>query len=105
LTTQSKRRCQEGEGDLENNIKKLRDIKQSILQGGGEEKIAKIHASGKHTARERIDLLLDPGTFYELNPFVGYEVGAPGDGIITGFGEIDGRRVCVYFTRRLCSRG
>jgi acetyl-CoA carboxylase carboxyltransferase component len=81
---------------LEDIIKKLKDIKQRILQGGSEEKTTKIHASGKLTARERIGLLLDPGTFYELNPLVGLEIGAPGDGIIIGYGEIDGRTVCVY---------
>lgn len=81
---------------MEDAVKKLRDAKQRSLQGGGTDKLDKIRASGKHTARERIELLLDPGTFYELNPLVGYHLGAPGEGIITGFGEIDGRTVCVY---------
>lgn len=81
---------------LEERIRKLREIKQALNQGGSEEQVAKIRISGKHTARERIEMLLDPGTFKELNPLVGYEDGMPGDGIITGYGEIDGRTVCVY---------
>jgi methylmalonyl-CoA decarboxylase subunit alpha len=81
---------------LEDAVNGLRRAKQRALQGGGADKIDKVHASGKLTARERIDLLLDPGTFYELNPLVGYHLGGPGDGIISGFGQIDGRMVCVY---------
>jgi acetyl-CoA carboxylase carboxyltransferase component len=64
--------------------------------GGGKDKIAREHEKGKLTARERIDLLLDPGSFNEFGMLVKYRIGAPGDGVVTGHGTIDGRRVCVF---------
>ncbi|MFO7653243.1 MAG: acyl-CoA carboxylase subunit beta [Candidatus Krumholzibacteriia bacterium] len=72
------------------------------LVGGGPDKIARIHAKGRLTARERIHLLLDEGTFAETGVFVthrqiGMEDNKPvGDGIITGVGRIDGRQVYVF---------
>src|SRR3954449_4808468 len=74
--------------------------------GGGPEKIAKQHDAGKLTARERIDLLVDPGTFTELGLHAGIHHSvrglegreAPADGVITGYGKVDGRlvAVCAY---------
>src|SRR6195952_2050321 len=74
--------------------------------GGGEEKIAKQHAADKLTARERVDLLVDPGTFTELGIHAGIHHSvrglegkdAPADGVITGWGKVDGRlvAVCAY---------
>jgi propionyl-CoA carboxylase beta chain len=72
--------------------------------GGGEERIARQHSRGKLTARERIDLLLDPGSFEELGTFVrhrttdfGLADQRPyGDGVVTGFGTVDGRLVYVF---------
>jgi methylmalonyl-CoA decarboxylase subunit alpha len=81
---------------MEDQIKKLREIKAKAALGGGVEKIAKQHAAGKLTARERIEALLDPGSFNELNGLVGHARGIPDDGIITGHGRIDGRVVCVF---------
>jgi propionyl-CoA carboxylase beta chain len=74
------------------------------MLGGGEKRIATQHSKGKLTARERLDLLLDPGTFNELEPFITApddEMGLatekfPGDGVVTGYGQIDGRTVYVY---------
>ena len=71
--------------------------------GGGEEKIAKQHAAEKLTARERIDLLVDEGTFSELGLHAGIHFSvrglegkeAPADGVITGYGRVDGRMVAV----------
>jgi acetyl-CoA carboxylase carboxyltransferase component len=71
--------------------------------GGGEERIAKQHAADKLTARERIDLLVDPGTFSELGLHAGihYSVrgledkNAPADGVVTGYGKVDGRMVAI----------
>src|SRR4029077_3708263 len=71
--------------------------------GGGEERIAKQHDAGKLTARERLDLLIDPGTFVELGIHAGihYSVRglegkeAPADGVITGYGKVDGRLVAI----------
>ena len=80
-------------------ILELREVRAKALEGGGEQRIAAQHAKGKLTARERLDLLLNPGTFNELEPFItqqGDEMGIAserylGDGIITGYGQIDGR--------------
>ena len=72
--------------------------------GGGEARIVAQHGRGKLTARARIELLLDPGSFEEFDMFVehrGTEVGTeksrvPGDGVVTGWGTINGRMVYVY---------
>ncbi|HXL70725.1 MAG TPA: carboxyl transferase domain-containing protein, partial [Rhizomicrobium sp.] len=72
--------------------------------GGGEERVAAQHGRGKLTARERIELLLDPGSFEEFDMFVEHrstEFGTeknrvPGDGVVTGWGTINGRMVYVY---------
>jgi acetyl-CoA carboxylase carboxyltransferase component len=81
---------------MKNAIAKLREAKAKAALGGGDEKIAKVHGKGKLTARERIELLLDAGTFNEFNILIKHNLGAAGDGIITGYGAIDGRRVCIF---------
>jgi acetyl-CoA carboxylase carboxyltransferase component len=81
---------------MEERIKRLRQAKEMAALGGGKDKITKEHEKGKLTARERIELLLDPGSFNEFGMLVKYRVGAPGDGVVTGHGTIDGRRVCVF---------
>lgn len=85
-------------------VLELRAIREKARLGGGEERIAKQHEKGKLTARERLNLLLDPGTFNELEPFIthqGDEMGIAtekylGEGVITGYGQINGRTVYVY---------
>ncbi|MGB7875644.1 MAG: acyl-CoA carboxylase subunit beta [Anaerolineales bacterium] len=85
-------------------ILELRRMRAKALEGGGEERIKKQKARGKATARERILFLLDPGTFNELEPFITSpddELGLAkekylGDGVITGYGQIDGRTIYVY---------
>ncbi len=77
-------------------IERLRQVKEKAKSGGGIEKLKKIKEKGKLTPRERIDLLLDKGSFQEINLLVKYNVGAPGDGIIIGHGTIDGRKICVF---------
>jgi acetyl-CoA carboxylase carboxyltransferase component len=85
-------------------IVKLRQIKAEARQGGGAERVAKQHAAGKLTARERLDLLLDKGSFRELDALMvhrasglGVEKSHPyGDGVVTGYGSIDGRLVYVF---------
>ncbi len=85
-------------------ILELRKIRAKALEGGGAERIAKQKAKGKMTARERIEALLDPGTFNEIEPFIthqGDEMGLLkekyyGDGVITGYGQINGRTVYLY---------
>lgn len=72
--------------------------------GGGPERIAKQHESGKLTARERVEYLLDPGSFSELDKFVTHRSNNfglgdkryPGDGVVTGTGRINGRTVCIF---------
>jgi propionyl-CoA carboxylase beta chain len=82
-------------------ISELRAMREKARLGGGEERIAKQHAKGKMTARERLEKLLDQGTFQELEPFVVQQVNpdgdkTPGDGVVTGYGKVDGRTVYVY---------
>lgn len=82
----------------------LRAMRERARQGGGAERVARQHAKGKLTARERLDRLLDPGTFNELEPFIirmPDELGLTtepylGDGVLTGYGQIEGRTVYVY---------
>ncbi len=82
----------------------LRAVRQRARLGGGEDRLARQHARGKLSARERLDLLLDTGTFHELEPFIthqGDELGLSkerflGDGVVTGYGQVDGRTVYVY---------
>ncbi|MGB9912845.1 MAG: acyl-CoA carboxylase subunit beta, partial [Candidatus Kapaibacteriota bacterium] len=79
-------------------------LKQKALEGGGKDRIDAQHKKGKLTARERIDLLLDPGSFYEIDMLVhhhSYDFGLDknvffGDGVVTGYGTIDGRKVFVF---------
>ena len=81
----------------------LHERRDAARLGGGEEKIAKQHERGKLTARERVDLLVDEGTFVELGlhgrPHFAQRamdnVEAPADGVVTGWGDIDGRTCCV----------
>jgi acetyl-CoA carboxylase carboxyltransferase component len=81
---------------MKERIEKLRETREKAMLGGGRQKIDREHEKGKLTARERIDLLLDPGSFNEFNMMVKLKEGAPGDGIVTGHGTVDGRRVCVF---------
>ncbi len=87
-------------------VEELHERRARARLGGGEERIARQHAAEKLTARERIDLLVDAGTFSELGIHAGihYSVRgledreAPADGVITGYGKVDGRlvAVCAY---------
>jgi acetyl-CoA carboxylase carboxyltransferase component len=80
----------------EQRIAGLRQVKETAQLGGGEAKIAKQHEEGKLTARERIECLLDDGSFVEHNLITGHLEGLPADGLIAGHGKIHGRAVCVY---------
>ena len=89
---------------MENVIKELEKRRAEARLGGGEARIAAQHAKGKLTARERIDVLLDEGSFEEYDMFVTHrstEFGMdkqiiPGDGVVIGWGTINGRMVCVF---------
>lgn len=85
-------------------LARLDDLNAKALLGGGADRIKKQHEGGKLTARERIDLLLDPGSFVEIGRFVTHrctEFGMEsqkvlGDGVVTGHGTVDGRKVFVF---------
>ncbi len=85
-------------------MEELRKLSAEAEAGGGTERREREHKAGKLTARERIHLLLDEGTFEELDKFVRHncvdfgmeEQRPPGDGFVTGFGRIDGRLVYVF---------
>ena len=90
---------------------KLNKLEAELKAGGGEKNIQKQHESGKLTARERLDLFFDKGTFQETDLFVQHrssnfgldKVSIPADGVITGFGKVNGRTVCAFaqdFTAR-----
>ncbi len=91
------------ETGLKKLVTDLHARRERAKLGGGEEKIAKQHAAGKLTARERIDLLVDPGTFVEMGIHAGPHFSqrsmdgkeAPADGVITGWGDVDGRPVAI----------
>ena len=88
---------EEKSADLEKRNKAAR-------AGGGKERVERQHKAGKLSARERIDLLLDEGSFEELDRFVTHSCTdfgmksktIPGDGFVTGYGRIDGRLVYVF---------
>lgn len=85
-------------------IEQLNQKKLSILQCGGESKIKSQHDAGKMTARERIEMLLDQGSFIEIDAFVEHrsnefdmpKTKAPAEGVVTGYGTIDERLVYIY---------
>jgi propionyl-CoA carboxylase beta chain len=89
---------------LEKKIIELHERRRKIELGGGDKRIAAQHAKGKLTARERIELLLDEGTFRELNPFIEHravhfgmdKLEAPGEGVVTGWGKVNGRIIYVF---------
>ncbi len=89
---------------IEEKIKKLDELNAKSLLGGGEDRIERQHASGKLTARERIELLFDPGSFVEIDRFVVHRCNdfgmektkIPGDGVVTGYGRITGRQVFLF---------
>ena len=85
-------------------IQQLEQKRARAKLGGGEERIAAQHAKGKLTARERIEVLFDEGSFEEWDIFVEHrctdfgmrEKSVPGDGVVTGYGEINGRLAFIY---------
>jgi propionyl-CoA carboxylase beta chain len=89
---------------MQDKLSILREKEEQALLGGGQARIDKHHAAGKMTARERVDFLLDAGTFVELDKFVTHrcadfgmqEKKVLGDGVVTGYGKIDSRLVYVF---------
>ena len=89
---------------MQHIVEELEKRREAAKQGGGDRRIAAQHAKGKLTARERIDVLLDEGSFEEFDMFVEHrstdfgmsDVRIPGDGVVTGWGTINGRLVYVF---------
>jgi acetyl-CoA/propionyl-CoA carboxylase carboxyl transferase subunit len=89
---------------MDDRIEELRALREEARKGGGEERIERQHDSGKLTARERIDYFLDEDTFTEFDQFRTHrshnfdmaERELLGDGVVTGYGEVDGRTVFVF---------
>ncbi len=104
--TTSERSSQDTSGsrNTQEKVAELHQLRADAMLGGGPKRIEAQHKKGKLTARERIDLLLDPDTFNELDMFVTHrstdfgldEQRIPGDGVVTGYGQIDGRLVYVF---------
>ncbi len=89
---------------MDEKIKKLMAMREQARLGGGEKRIEAQHKKGKFTARERIDMLLDEGSFEEFDMFVHHRTVDFGldkqsylsDGVVTGYGTIDGRLVYIF---------
>ncbi|MCB0770862.1 MAG: methylmalonyl-CoA carboxyltransferase, partial [Flavobacteriales bacterium] len=89
---------------MKEHFEALADKTAKAMEGGGEDRIAAQHKKGKLTARERVDLLLDEGSFQEIGQLVTHrstnfglaEQRFLGDGVVTGYGHIDGRLVYVF---------
>ena len=89
---------------IEERTKRLEELNAEAEMGGGEVRIARQHNSGRMTARERVEMLLDPGSFVEMDKFVTHrctdfgieESKIPGDGVVTGHGKINGRLVFLF---------
>ncbi|MBV6479473.1 MAG: Propionyl-CoA carboxylase beta chain [Ignavibacteria bacterium] len=89
---------------MKDKLKELREIRAEALKGGGQKRVDSQHKKGKLTARERIELLLDEGSFEEIDLFVRHQSHDFDldkqryytDGVITGTGKIEGRTVCVF---------
>ncbi|HEY7791348.1 MAG TPA: carboxyl transferase domain-containing protein [Vicinamibacterales bacterium] len=87
-----------------NPLETLADLERRAELGGGEVRLEKQHAAGKLTARERMERLFDPGTFEEIDKLVTHrcldfgmaDQQIPGDGVVAGHGQVDGRQVCAF---------
>ena len=92
------------EGQAHDHLQVLREMRSRAVLGGGAKRIEQQHARGKLTARERLALLLDEGSFQEFGALATHQVSQfgldkqryPGDGVVTGFGKVNGRRVAVF---------
>ena len=92
------------ERKLGNRLDQLKGMRERSQEGGGQKRIEQQHEKGKLTARERVDLLLDQGTFQELDPFVSHRATdfgmadrkVLGDAVVTGYGTVGGRQIFVF---------
>lgn len=103
-------------GRVADKLNELREREAKVREMGGEKAVAKVHSQGKMTARERLNYFFDPGTFQELDMFMKHrgtlfgidKVEIPAEGVITGYGFVNGRQVFAFaqdFTARAGSLG
>src|ERR1041385_971314 len=93
-----------GAANAKDPISRLRVRRAKAMEGGGAARIQAQHDKGKYTARERVDLLCDPGTFVEIDAFVRTQATSfgmdktrfDGDGVVTGYGYVNGRLIYLY---------
>jgi len=93
-------------------LQELKERTEKIKAQGGTKQIEKQHQAGKLTARERLERLFDPGSFHELDMFISHrcnhfdmpETSIPAEGVVTGYGTVNGRQVCAY-SQDFTSRG
>jgi len=85
---------------MQEKFEQLKQLREMVEAGGGEKRVEKQHKAGKMTARERLDMFFDPGTFNELNVFAssttGKEQKYPGEGVVIGYGQVNGRKVYAF---------
>ncbi|MGH7948201.1 MAG: carboxyl transferase domain-containing protein, partial [Candidatus Binataceae bacterium] len=89
---------------LKDNLDRMHELTRLAELGGGEDRIKKQHEAGRMTARERIEFLLDRNSFVELDKLKTHrstdfdmaERKIPGDGVVTGYGNVSGRQVCIF---------
>src|SRR6267142_4637530 len=89
---------------LKENLERLQQLTREAEAAGGADRVKKQRAQGRMTARERVEFLLDRGSFVEIDKFKTHRITdfdmaekkIPGDGVVTGYGTIDGRQVCVF---------
>src|SRR5258708_8666876 len=89
---------------LKENLERLQQVTREAEAAGGGDRVKKQRAQGRMTARERVEFLLDRGSFVEIDKFKTHRITdfdmaekkIPGDGVVTGYGTIDGRQVCIF---------
>ena len=92
------------ERKMNEKLERLRNLREQSQMGGGPKRLQQQHDKGKLSARERLDILLDPDTFQEIDPFITHratEFGMAdkktiGDAVVTGYGKVDGRQIFVF---------
>jgi len=85
---------------MQEKLDQLKQLRSTVEAGGGEKRIEKQHKAGKKTARERLEMLFDPGSFNELDVFASStswkDQKYPGEGVVTGYGNVNGRKVYAF---------
>ncbi len=96
---------EQSESKLDKRLRELDQARRKVKLGGGPDKIKREHDKGKLTARERLDILLDPDSFMEISMLTGHAIDLPGEGLACGCGTVNGRKVFVYSQDRTVRGG